>query len=59
MSIWAFILSLSRSAEPISEDIPVSRDRTPTPEQEAISALNRIWDILLKPEEREAACSAK
>jgi len=43
--IWAFILSESRAAGPSPEDIQAL-----TPEQEAVSALNRIREILLPPE---------
>jgi len=58
--MWAFILSENRSADPFPEDIQdlridyliqkAAQGCTPTPEQEAASALKRIWDSLLRPE---------
>jgi hypothetical protein len=58
--IWAFILSESRVEGTSPEDIQdlgiddqMQKDvpgYAPTPEQEAVSALNRIWDIWLRPE---------
>ena len=70
MGMWAFILSESKAEGPSPEDIqdlPIGylmqkavQGCALTPEQEAISALNRIRDILLRPEgqsleEREIA----
>ena len=60
--MWAFVLSKGRGAGPSPEDFPdlriddlmrkAARGGIQTPEEEAVSALNRIWNILLRPEER-------
>jgi hypothetical protein len=58
-SIWAFILSETRTIKQFSKEgiqlgteyltRQASPDCMQTPDQEAVSALNRIWDSLLRP----------